>query len=77
MLLRATDALAQHSAGKDSNGKTALFYAENGLEVLLECDGIVHLHLSPTIAVLTELNTWKLHVDPIVRHQHQCYRHYN
>jgi hypothetical protein len=46
MLLRATDALAQHSAGKDSNGKTALFYAENGLEVLLECEGIVPLHLS-------------------------------
>lgn len=40
MLLRATDVLAQHSAGKDSSSNTAIFYADAGLQLLLECDGM-------------------------------------
>lgn len=39
MLLRATDALAQSSSGKDSSGNTALFYANAGLDLLSESDG--------------------------------------
>lgn len=40
MLLRATDVLAQTSAGEDSSKHTALFYADAGLGLLADCDGV-------------------------------------
>ena len=43
MLLRATDVLAQNSAGKDGSKHTAIFYAETGLGLLAESDGMALL----------------------------------
>jgi hypothetical protein len=40
MLLRATDVLAQHSTGKDSSKNSAIFYAEAGLDLLKDCQGV-------------------------------------
>lgn len=48
MLLRATDVLAQHSAGKDSSGNTAVFYTNAGLDLLQECDGMFCCALPPS-----------------------------
>lgn len=48
MLLRAADVLRQNSAGKDGNQKTAIFYAEAGLELLKGSEGkpLRHRYLS-------------------------------